>query len=187
MINPPFLVGERIILRALCDADADGPYLEWFNDAEVCRGNSHHVFPYTQELARRFIQRARESREDLTLAIVMKDMTRHVGNIALQQIHPVYHSAEFAIVLGDRSVWGQGIATEAAVLLLAHGFEALNLHRVACGTFEDNLAMKALALRLGMKEEGRRREAAFKDGKYLDLIEYGVLAEEWHKRQRAHC
>jgi ribosomal-protein-alanine N-acetyltransferase len=39
--------------------------------------------------------------------------------------------------------------------------------------------MKKLAAALGMKEEGRRREAAFKHAKYIDIIEFGVLREEY--------
>ena len=45
--------------------------------------------------------------------------------------------------------------------------------------------MQRLALYLGMKEEGRRREAAFKDGRYVDLIEYGILAGEWQQQRAA--
>ena len=48
---PTFLSGERIRLRPLTAADVDGPYLSWFNDPEVSRLNSHHVFPYTREQA----------------------------------------------------------------------------------------------------------------------------------------
>jgi RimJ/RimL family protein N-acetyltransferase len=33
-----------------------------------------------------------------------------------------------------------------------------------------------------MSEEGRRRQAAFKRGRYLDVIEYGVLQHEWTSR-----
>jgi RimJ/RimL family protein N-acetyltransferase len=181
-ISPPFLVGEKIYLRALLPADVEGPYPGWFNDREVCRGNSHHVFPSTVESAKRYIQHANQTRENLILAIVSKQGDRHLGNIALQHIHPVYHSAEFSIVIGEKDVWGQGIAKEAGRLICDHGFLALNLYRIACGTFENNIGMQRLALYLGMIQEGVRRQAAYKEGKYLDLIEYGVLKHEYLDR-----
>jgi RimJ/RimL family protein N-acetyltransferase len=177
-----FLSTQRIALRPLEEADADGPYVDWFNDAEVCRGNSHHVFPYTRESALAYIGHARQTRDDLILAIVLRERGCHIGNVSLQGIHGINRSAEFAIVLGDRSVWGQGYAKEAALLILDHGFGALNLHRVGCGTFDDNLAMQRLALAMGMKEEGRRREAAFKGGRYVDIIEYGLVAQDYFAR-----
>jgi len=177
----PFLTGERVYLRPLELGDCEGPYLDWFNDEEVCRGNRHHTFPYTPEKAREYVKMTRTSDEELVLAIVEKARDAHIGNIALQQIHPVYRSAEFSIVIGAKEAWGKGYGSEAGALLLDHGFSRLNLHRVGCGTFATNTAMQGLALSLGMKEEGRRRDAAFVAGKYVDVIEYGVLRDEYEK------
>lgn len=180
-MNPaiPFLTGPRLHLRPLTESDADGAYPTWFNDAEICHGNSHHVFPYTPEDALDYIRRSRRARDELVLAIALHEGDRHIGNIALQRIHPIDRSAELSIVVGEKDAWGRGYGLEAARLLCDHGFSSLNLHRIACGTFEDNSAMQALARRLGMKEEGRRRKAAFKRGRYLDIVEYGVLRDEY--------
>jgi ribosomal-protein-alanine N-acetyltransferase len=181
----PFLSGERVYLRALVEEDAQGPYPTWFNDPEVCRGNSHHVLPYGRAAALDYIRHVNQARDSLVLAIVTRDGDRHVGNIALQGIHPVYHSAELSIVIGDRSVWGTGVGTEAAHLLCDHGFSAMNLYRIGCGTFDDNVAMRRLAAALGMREEGRRRQAAFKQGRWVDVVEYGVLAAEYAAHRAA--
>lgn len=176
---PPFLEGEKVILRPLTMEDAEGPYAEWFNDAEVCRGNSHHVFPYTKEKAQEYIRHATNSTTDLILAIQDKKTGKHVGNIALQNIHPLYRKAEFAIILGDKEFWGKGYGREAATLMIEHGFKSLNLQRIECGTIDGNDSMKKLAGLLGMKEEGKRRNAVFKDGEYKDVIEYGLLKTEF--------
>jgi ribosomal-protein-alanine N-acetyltransferase len=180
--SPPFFTGKTVYLRSLVEADLDGPYVGWFNDSEVCFGNSHHVFPYTRESALEYIHRAQETRNHLILAIVTKKDNSHVGNIALQNIHPVYRSAEFSILIGEKSVWGSGVGKEAGRLICDHGFKALNLHRIYCGTFENNTAMQHLALSLGMVQEGVRREAAFKNGSYLDIIEFGVLKSDYEQK-----
>lgn len=174
-----FLTGERITLRPLIEADADGPYVSWFNDAAVCQGNSHHIYPYHREQALTYIRQTAQGRDTLVLAVVLRADGRHIGNIALQSIHPVNRTAELSIVLGDKSAWGKGYGLEAAQLLVAHGFLALNLHRIGCGTFHENIAMQKLAHSLGMKEEGRRRQGAFKDGRYLDIVEFGLLRSEF--------
>jgi RimJ/RimL family protein N-acetyltransferase len=179
MILPPFLRGPRLALRALCAADADGPYLTWLNDAEVCLGNSHHRFPYTRASALEYIDAAAGSTQDLVLAIVLVEDQRHIGNIALTHIHPIYRSAELALLVGDIACWGQGYGTEAARLICSHGFAALNLHRIYCGTFATNTAMIRLATTLGMRQEGVRRQAAFKAGAYVDVVEFGMLRDEY--------
>jgi ribosomal-protein-alanine N-acetyltransferase len=181
MTTSSFITGERIYLRALVESDVLGPYPVWLNDAEVCRGNSHHVYPYTAEAALDYIRLSAQTRDTLILAIVLKEDGRHIGNIALQAIHPVYRSAELSILIGDRCEWGKGYAKEAARLLCDHAFGTLNLHRIACGTFDDNEAMKRLALSLGMTAEGRRRQAAFKRGRYMDVVEYGVLKNAYEE------
>jgi RimJ/RimL family protein N-acetyltransferase len=179
-----FIVGEKVTLRPLRDDDADGPYPSWLNDAEVCAGNSHHVYPYGKEQALEYIRGTRGRRDLLVLAIVVsKDgQERHIGNMSLQSIDHVWGSAEFAVLIGDRTAWGQGYGKEAARLLFQHAFRTLNLHRVHCGTFDSNTGMRRLAAHLGMREEGRRREAAFRDGRYVDIVEFGVLRSEFEAR-----
>lgn len=177
-----FLQAERVYLRPLVESDCEGPYVDWFNDEEVCRGNSHHVFPYTVESAKNYVRFAHETKENLILAIALQEDDRHIGNIALQNIHPINRSAEFSIVIGERDAWGQGFGQSAAQLVCAHGFSAMNLNRIGCGTFAGNEAMQRLALFLGMTEEGRRRQAAYKDGRFVDVIEYGVLRNEFQAR-----
>lgn len=184
-VAPPFLGGRRIVLRQLVEADADGPYPAWFNDAEVCAGNSHHVFPYSRIDALEYIRSAATRRDALVLAIEDSTSRAHIGNVSLQGIHPIHRTADLAIVIGDRSAWGTGVGREACELLVDHGFSSLGLHRVACATFEDNHGMRALARSLGMVEEGRRRAAAFKRGMHLDVIEFGILRVEWEQRNRA--
>ena len=174
----PFLVGERLYLRALVVEDADGIYPTWFNDENVCRQNSHHIYPYSRQEARDYIGSVNWDQAQLVLAIVVDD--KHIGNIALQDIHPQYHSANFAIVIGGKDYWHKGYGREAARLIIGHGFDALNLHRISCATFSNNVGMQALAGSLGFVAEGCRREMVYKGG-YLDVIEYGLLKAEWKK------
>lgn len=177
----PFLIGKNIYLRALEENDLEGNYVAWLNNADVCRYNSHHVFPYTRDAAKAYIQGASTSRTMLVLAIVLKNKDRHIGNISLQNINHINRSAEFAILVGEKDCWGKGYSKEAAQLVIEHGLNELNLNRIYCGTMADNAPMQKLAKYLGMKEEGRRRSAAFKSGKFIDVIEFGILMDEFLK------
>jgi RimJ/RimL family protein N-acetyltransferase len=180
---PTFLAGRQIRLRALTPADVDGPYLGWFNDPEVSRYNAHHVFPYTREEALAWVTALPERRDALVLAIEADD--RHLGNISLQGIDAVSRSADLAIVVGERSEWGRGIGAEAAGLLVGHGFQALNLHRISCGVVASSQRARRWAEGLGMTQEGVRRQAIWTDGAYHDIVEYGLLASEWLGRSSA--
>ena len=178
-MNKPFLTGENVALRPLEVGDLEGGYVSWLNDDEVCRFNSHHVFPYTEESGRSYIASQQDNRTALVLAIVDRHSNEHIGNISLQSIDYINRSAEFAILLGEKQFWGKGYSKEAAFMLLQHGFLELGLERIYCGTSEQNVPMQKLAAYLGMKEEGRRRRALFKHGVFRDIIEYGVLKTEF--------
>lgn len=176
----PFITGENINLRPLSQEDLAGNYINWFNDAEVCLYNSHHIYPYSQAEAIKYISTIQNNKNNLVLAITTKNGGEHIGNISLQKIDFVSRNAEYAIILGEKEYWGKGIAREASVLILKHGFEELNLHKIYCGTSENNKTMQKLASSLGMKEEGRRKEALYKTGKYVDIIEYGLLRKDFN-------
>ena len=87
------------------------------------------------------------------------------------------------MVIGEKDVWGRGYGAEAARAMVAHGFRAANLHRITAATVSANAAMCRIALAVGMTEEGRRREAAFTDGEYHDVVEFGILAAEHHTKE----
>lgn len=176
----PFLVGAQLALEPLDLHHLHGPYLSWLNDAEVCRFNSHHRVPYNSVAATAYLHRVIE-RGDIVLAITTAKDNRHIGNVSLQGMDWFHRSAELAIVLGEPSAWGRGYATEAGHLLLGHAFGALNLRRITAGTLASNVAMRALAERLGMTQEGTRRQALYKDGQWCDVIEYGLLASDYEE------
>ena len=183
-MNNPFLVGENIYLRSLEETDLDGNYVNWLNDDQVCKYNSHHVFPYTFCQAKEYINNILSSKNDLVLAIVLKENDKHVGNISLQGIDYLSRNAEFAILLGDKNYWGKGIAKQASLLIMNHGFIALNLHRIYCGTSSENIPMQKLAKFLCMTEEGIRKDALYKNGVFVDIIEYGVLKDDFFKKNK---
>ena len=178
--NEPFIYEtDRLGFRGLRHSDLDGPYAHWLNDQEVCRHLRHGGFPITNEKLKAYIDMLQITEANLVWAIVEKDRSTHVGNVALQDIDQVRRSADLAIILGDKNCWGLGYSEEAARVLLSHGFQKIGLHRVSCGTSKPNAGMRKLAERLGMKQEGVRRDAMFEEGQFVDMIEFGILKKEF--------
>lgn len=170
-----FIEGEQVYLRALNENDLNGNYVNWLNDAEVCKYNAHHRFVNTKEKTKSYIDSVNNSNTNLVLAVCYKEDNTHIGNISIQNINYIDSCAEFAIVMGETGYHGKGLAYEAASLIINHAFTTLNLHRVYCGTSSENTPMQKLALKLGMEKEGRQKEAMFKNGKYVDILLYGLL------------
>lgn len=174
----PFLEGKQIFLRPLLDSDAYGKYPYWLNDPVVCAGNRHAIWPYSSSQALEYIRESQNKRDELILAIVTKADNMHIGNCSLRNINQSVHMAEVAILLGEKEYWGKGIGREAVALLIRHAFNTLNLNRVYFSTPASNIGMCKIGDALGMSREGLRRKAFYKNGKYEDIVEYGLLRDD---------
>lgn len=170
-------------VRGLRESDVEGPYPDWFEDQAVCSFNSHGKFVRTKEYFRQFVRRV--DGEGMVVWAICHSEDGHIGNVALQNLSFVNRNAEFAIILGDRRHWGKNVGFLAGKLLLEHGFMKLNLHRIYCGTAATNSGMRALALKLGMQEEGLRRQHLFLDGGWIDAVELGILKTDFLESARS--
>ena len=170
------LEGGRVVLRPLVEDDAAVCY-HWLNDPAVQRTLVLHGRRITEADSRRFIRDA-DARSDLLFAIVTRDAGLYVGNCGLHGVDPVDRRAELGIVIGRSEWWGRGYGTETVGLLCRHAFASLGLHRVGLSCYAINERGLALYTRVGFRIEGRRREAVFIDGRWVDELILGLLAGE---------
>lgn len=95
-----FLEGKSITHRPLTVKDISDNFLSWLNDPQVNHYNSHALFPYTVEQLKDYV-RGINDKSKAVLAICDKKSKKHIGNISLQNIDWVFHSAEFAILIDE--------------------------------------------------------------------------------------
>ena len=69
-------------------------------------------------------------------------------------------------------------------LLLRYAFVELNLYRLTALIPEYNLPALALFKEFGFTEEVRRRQALERDGRFWDLLHFGLLTDEWKEKQK---
>ena len=79
----------------------------------------------------------------------------------------------------DRPYWNQGYCTEAGRAVLWYGFTELNLNRIHAYHLSRNPASGRVMQKLGMTREGLLRQHAKKWGKYEDIVEYGLVRQDW--------
>lgn len=170
-----FLEATDIYLRPLELEDLNEEYVSWLNNPKVCQYNSHHRFPNTKEKTKEYITNSANTHTSLILAICSKHTNEHIGNIALTSINYIDSCTELSILIGKSSEHSKGNGKQAMQLIIQHAFESLNIHRIYCGTSEKNIPMQKLASKLNFHQEGISKEALFKNGHFLDIINYGLI------------
>lgn len=105
------------------------------------------------------------------------------GACGLTSIDMVNRRAEFSCYIGNE-YQKKGFAKAALKTLFSYGFKELNLHQIWGETFHGNHALD-LFKKLGMKEDGLRRDFYFKGGKYLDCHLVSMLDHEFFEIEKS--
>ena len=170
-----FIEGDRIYLREVRLTDANETYHRWINDAQVTRYLESRFYPHSIESLRDYVEQVGADRDNLFLAIVLKEPDRHIGNIKLGPINWLHRFADVGLLIGEKDCWGKGYATEAIKLVSKFAFEQLNLHRLNAGCYADNVGSAKAFLRAGWMQEGVRPRRFYCEGRYVDEILLGLL------------
>jgi len=175
------LKGNSVLLRPVKKSDISY-FLKWFNDPEVIQYLCLYL-PMTEMSEEKYIEELGTTRAKsdapFVIEVIEGASTKPIGNCGLHQINPKDHNATFGIVIGEKDYWSKGYGTEVSRLIINYGFQQLNLHRISSSAFAFNERSIKLHKKVGFREEGRLRQAMFKNGQYHDQVEFGILREEW--------
>jgi diamine N-acetyltransferase len=176
------ILGDRIRLRAPEKEDLPR-FIGWLNDPEVRAGL---LISLPMSLAeeevwfKNMLERPPEEHV-LVIEIRMGEEWLPVGSCGFHNVDWRSRAGQVGILIGEKRFWNQGYGTEAMQLLVKHGFETLNLNRVALDVFDSNPRAIRSYEKAGFIHEGRRRQEIFKNGKYVDVLQMSVLRDDWKK------
>jgi RimJ/RimL family protein N-acetyltransferase len=120
---------------------------------------------------------------DVRCVILVAGETEPVGLVSLTGIDPVHRRGEFHLLIGRRDLHGRGLGSDATRRMLRHAFHDLNLHRVFLSVLSSNAAAIRVYEKAGFLREGLARQAAYKRGRYEDLVEMAILSREFDGRE----
>lgn len=175
------LTGDQVTLRPVRPADYEQLYA-WRIDLATW-GDQQEVAPYPMTLAE-YVRRNDESAQDQSKGVSFAaevDGTL-IGRAGMFAFDELARNAEVGLGLGPDHR-GKGYGREILRLLLSYGFTHRNLHRVwlECSA-ENERAVRAYRA-AGFTEEGRLRDHAWINGRYVDVVRMAVLRAEWEARQ----
>ncbi len=178
--EPVIRHGTRVHLRALTVDDAP-VCARWFNDEALTGHMNKGAFPNTLPQQVEHLEKMQRSRGDVQLGIVLADTGRLVGTIGIHKIDWNHRHGDISIVIGDTSLQGRGVATEAIGLMTGHAFEKLNLHKVTAGMWATNAGSRRAFEKNGFALEGTLRESFWQGDRFVDEIRLGLLRAHWQQ------
>ena len=102
-----------------------------------------------------------------------------MGNVNLHSIDQKNgtFSMSFYFLKKERN---KGYATNAVALIVYYAFNELRLNKLNVCVNEGNDASEKLIQKIGCKPEGIWRENVFYDGKYVNVMLYGMTRKEFN-------
>ena len=177
MIYDKKIYGKNIYLQNLDLKYCQKYYVDWLNDKSINSYIETRLSIQTLDSVTQYVKRLHESDDSYIFGIFCEG--KHIGNVQLGPIHPVYRYAKVGYIIGSKKYWGKGIATEAIRLIKNFAFEILDLHRLEAFVFDDNIASQKALLKNGFLKEGtfRKRMLFRPDGIWSDYYFYGLINE----------
>lgn len=181
MILKNKIISKNIYLNSLKDSDISNKYITWLNDISINKFLETRHSIHTHDSVSRFINTCNKSKNIYLLGIFSLDNNVHIGNIKLGPIKIEHELASISLFIGQKEFWGKGISIEAIKILSNYAFNVLNLNKVVAGMYLQNIKSLKAFQKVGFKKEGLRLKHYKLDGKYEDVIQLGLLKNEFKK------
>lgn len=167
---PRFIEGKRLYLREVRPSDVTPVYYAWMNDPQVTQYLESRFFPYSQEKLAAYVADTNRDSSSVFFAIVLMAGDQHIGNIKLGPISWIHGIADIGLMIGEKTQWGHGYATEAIGLVKDYAFERLNLRKVTAGAYSVNEGSVRAFEKAGFVVEGVLKAHYFFGGDYVDRV-----------------
>jgi RimJ/RimL family protein N-acetyltransferase len=172
------LIGKNVLLRIAEPKDA-ALLAGWFADPEYL-GAFYNVWPESIRDWEQSLSKDLDVTEKCTMLIERRDTGKPVGTMGYYQpftLH-LYRGLEIWYQVHP-SARRQGIATQAACLVVNHLFDALPVGRIFATAVVGNDASCRVAEHAGMRREGILRSIFFLHGQLVDVNLYAITREDW--------
>jgi ribosomal-protein-alanine N-acetyltransferase len=170
----------RLVLRPLSEDDAQSIY-ENVKENDIAKWLIRLPQPYPSDGAIKFIRKSEENMKkgmSYELAVRLKSNNELIGVMSFCEVDKKNKNAEIGYWV-TKKYWNMGYATEAGKRLLEFGYNVLNLERIFAKCVPENAPSKKVLEKIGMKYEGNFRHEFFREGKFIDMMYFGIIREDW--------
>jgi len=173
----PVIQGNLVRLRPPKLADAE-VMATWFEDLESTRYLGRRN-PPSVEMEKEWLETT--AKDPNSVIWVMEVGGVAVGTTGIREIDWKNAFGTTGTLIGDRSVWGKGVGSEAMQLRARYAFVQMPLRKLKSSYFDGNVASGKAQAAAGYREIGRHHADRFVDGRWVDEILTEVMRDDWVK------
>ncbi|WP_339301154.1 GNAT family protein [Paenibacillus sp. FSL R5-0623] len=179
-----FWQDDKVRLRALREEDWEDHYYNRFDTPARRLLECAVELPPTHVEAKNFTENFSDfslGKGRIMFTIVNMD-GENVGGVNLNSIDERNGTFSIGIQI-DRDHRGKGYGTRAVRILLKYAFFERRLNKFNDYVLQGNEPSAAMMRKLGCVQEGVRRQVIYTDGKYQDLILFGLTKDEFMEKE----
>jgi RimJ/RimL family protein N-acetyltransferase len=169
--------GKKVGLRAVEKEDL--PFLRDWRNIPDFRKNFREVRELSLTDQEAWFNSLQNSKHiNYMFTIVDLDSQKPIGAGGLLYINWIIRSADFSFYIGNENkyIGTDGIAKEAAQLLVDYGFKNLNLNKLWMELYEfDSEKIDFFTNEFNFKQDGLLRDNCFEDGRYWNSLIISLL------------
>ncbi len=148
-------------------SDKDEPELEKLNAESDDLENMSEVRMYPANMP-----------VEMVFSIELED--KLIGEFRFTRMRWFNRKSELSIIL-KKEFQGKGYGTLVMKKMIEFAFNKMNLYRLEAEVVEFNEISIKMIEKLGFKKEGVLRKAKYSNGRYYDILRYGLLKDEWER------
>ena len=171
----PVIRGKLITLRPPRAEEAP-VMISWFEDPEITRFLLLQ-FPPSLAAEQGWIETMAKAPDHVIWGIERDG--RLIGTTGLHHIDWPNQRAGTGTVIGDKSAWRMGIASEVMALRTRYAFTQLPLRKLHSSFIDGNEASWRAQEKAGYRQAGRYHEHEFRDGRWRDEVLTEILRSDW--------
>lgn len=174
------IYGKNVVLRAMEVEDCE-LIKDMFNDPEIESLVGGWAFPVSLYGQKRWMELHYNNDQSTVRFVIDTKEDGAVGVLTFTEIDWKNKNASVGIKIASNGNRFKGYGTDSIMAIMRYAFDELGLHRLDASRLAMNQVSARLFKKCGFVEEGVKREYIYKGGEYRDLVELGILADEYHE------
>lgn len=175
-----YLKGKKVLLRSVERDDID-MLRDLTNNPDFEKMIVGYSFPISKKDQEQWYDNYKAS--DKTLRFIIE--TEEDGAIGMTGLQNIDWKNGVADAGGMRvaktNLRCKGIATDAYMTLFKYAFEELRLNRINGSALSYNAPSLHVTQKVGFKQEGIARQAVYKNGEFVDVVQLGILKSDYYE------